>query len=181
MRCDRWTLGMDKQFHPTLYRACDYSTMLRFTLSLVSKRAPVDIVNIFQGFLLCRWSNPEVVCIVHVTCCESSLDRLWHVAWLVWGHYLKKGWLTSTGYGVTKLIDSKTNLKPISFFPRKCRLKYEIFSGMYDVNTLRPRQKIFQTTFSNAFSCMKMYEFRLRFQWSWFLRVQLTICQHCFR
>ena len=40
---------------------------------------------------------------------------------------------------------------------------------------------IFQTTFSNAFSWVKMYEFRLRFHWSLFPRVQLTICQHWFR
>ena len=32
---------------------------------------------------------------------------------------------------------------------------------------------ILQTTFSNVFSWMKMYEFRLKFQWSLFLRVQL--------
>ena len=30
------------------------------------------------------------------------------------------------------------------------------------------------TTFSNAYSWMKMYEFRLRFHWSLFLKVQLT-------
>ena len=40
---------------------------------------------------------------------------------------------------------------------------------------------IFQTTFSNAFSWMKMYEFRFRFHWSLFLRVQLTIYHHWFR
>ena len=40
---------------------------------------------------------------------------------------------------------------------------------------------ILQTTFSNAFSRMKMYEFRLGFHWSLFLRVQLTIFQHWFR
>ena len=40
---------------------------------------------------------------------------------------------------------------------------------------------IFQTTFSNPFSWMKMYEFRLRFHWSLFLRVQLTIFHHWFR
>ena len=40
---------------------------------------------------------------------------------------------------------------------------------------------IFRTTYSNAFSWMKMYEFRLRFHWSLFLRVQLTISQHWFR
>ena len=40
---------------------------------------------------------------------------------------------------------------------------------------------IFQTPFSNAFSWMKKYEFQLRFHWSLFLKLQLTILQHCFR
>ena len=40
---------------------------------------------------------------------------------------------------------------------------------------------IFQTTFSNEFSWMKMYEYRLKVHWSLFLRVQLTISQHWFR
>ena len=50
-------------------------------------------------------------------------------------------------------------------------------------NTLRPRQMdaISQTTFSNAFSWMKIFEFRLEFYWSLFLRFQLTIFQHWFR
>ena len=38
-----------------------------------------------------------------------------------------------------------------------------------------------QTTLSNAFSWMKMLEFRLRFHWSLFPRVQLIIIQHWFR
>ena len=40
---------------------------------------------------------------------------------------------------------------------------------------------ISQTTLSNAFSWMKMLEFRLRFQLSLFLRVQSTIIHHWFR
>ena len=40
---------------------------------------------------------------------------------------------------------------------------------------------ISQTTFSNAFAWMTMYEFQLKFHWSLFLRVQLTISQHWFR
>ena len=40
---------------------------------------------------------------------------------------------------------------------------------------------ISQTTFSNVFSAMKMFEFRLKFHWSLFPRVQLTIFQHWFR
>ena len=39
---------------------------------------------------------------------------------------------------------------------------------------------IFQTTFSNAFSWMKMFKFRLRFHGSLFPRVQLMIFQHWF-
>ena len=38
-----------------------------------------------------------------------------------------------------------------------------------------------QTTLSNAFSWMKMLKFRLRFHWSLFLRLQLTINQHWLR
>ena len=40
---------------------------------------------------------------------------------------------------------------------------------------------ISQTTFSSAFSWMKMFEFKLKFHWSLFLRVQLTSFQHWFR
>ena len=40
---------------------------------------------------------------------------------------------------------------------------------------------ISQTTFSNEFSWMKMYEYRLKFYLSLFLRVQFTISQHWFR
>ena len=39
---------------------------------------------------------------------------------------------------------------------------------------------ILQTTSSNAFSFMKMFEFWLKFHWSLFLRVQLIILQHWF-
>ena len=40
---------------------------------------------------------------------------------------------------------------------------------------------IFWMTFSNVFSSMKMYLFRLSFHWNLFLRVQLRIFQHWFR
>ena len=40
---------------------------------------------------------------------------------------------------------------------------------------------ISQTTCSSGFYWMKMFEFRLKFHWSLFLRVQLTIILHCFR
>ena len=40
---------------------------------------------------------------------------------------------------------------------------------------------IFQTTFSNAFSCKKSFVFWFEFQWSLFLRIQLITFQHWFR
>ena len=40
---------------------------------------------------------------------------------------------------------------------------------------------ISKTTLSSAFSWKKMSALRLKFHWSLFLRVQLTIFQHCFR
>ena len=40
---------------------------------------------------------------------------------------------------------------------------------------------IIQTTFSTAFCWLKMYEFRLRFHWKLFPRVQLTLFHHWFR
>ena len=39
----------------------------------------------------------------------------------------------------------------------------------------------FQTTFSNAFSWMKIYKLWLRFHCNFFPRVQITIFHHCFR
>ena len=40
---------------------------------------------------------------------------------------------------------------------------------------------IFQTTFSNGCSWMKIFEFWIQFDWSLFLRVQLIRTQHWFR
>ena len=40
---------------------------------------------------------------------------------------------------------------------------------------------ISQTIFSNVFSSMKMFQFRLKFPWGLFPRVQLIILQHWFR
>ena len=43
------------------------------------------------------------------------------------------------------------------------------------------KAEIFQTTFSNAFSWMKMFQLWLKFHWSVFLRVQSIIFHHRFR
>ena len=39
-RYNRWSLGMDKLFHPILYNGCDYISMLGLKLNHVSKRGP---------------------------------------------------------------------------------------------------------------------------------------------
>ena len=44
----------------------------------------------------------------------------------------------------------------------------------------RDKMDAISQTFSSAFSWMKMFEFGLKFHWSLFLRVQLTIFQHWF-
>ena len=57
-------------------------------------------------------------------------------------------------------------------------------NGIYALKTHWGRSKmadIFQTTFSNGYSWMKKCEFRLKFHWSLFLRVLLTIFHHWFR
>ena len=55
--------------------------------------------------------------------------------------------------------------------------------GLLAFNSLRPRQihAISQTTFSNAFSWMKMNEFRLGYHWSSFLSFESTIFHNWFR
>ena len=61
--------------------------------------------------------------------------------------------------------------------PRYVRTGLELADSVL----VRGRDKmaaILQTAFSNAFSVKKMHEFRLRFQSSLFLKVQLTIFQH---
>ena len=59
----------------------------------------------------------------------------------------------------------------------------KLWDGVYQV-THWGRDKIdsiSQTTFSSAFSWLKMFEFWLKLHRSLFLRVQLTIIQHWFR
>ena len=60
----------------------------------------------------------------------------------------------------------------------------DTFCGNRGLNTLRPRQDgrhFSDDVLSNAFSWMKMYEFRLRFDWILFLGFQLTIFQQWLR
>ena len=44
-----WSLGMDRQFHPTLCWACDFISMLRLKLIHVSKRGLADLKSSHFG------------------------------------------------------------------------------------------------------------------------------------
>ena len=72
--------------------------------------------------------------------------------------------LIYSSYGLSK--SSRSNSQPWFFFTHWGLDKMDAIS---------------QTTFSSAFSWMKIFWFWLKFHWSLFLRVQLTIFQHWFR
>ena len=66
-RCNRWSLGLKKWFHPTLYNGCDYLFMPGLKLIHVSKRSSrlpmfVPVPGLLsriaiQGPLLLTWFN----------------------------------------------------------------------------------------------------------------------------
>ena len=60
---------------------------------------------------------------------------------------------------------------------------HRMFHDVCCLRHLRPRQmaSISQMIFSNAFSIMKMVEFRLKLHWNLFPRGRITIGQHWFR
>ena len=98
-----------------------------------------------------------------------------------------------TNAGILLIRTSGTNFNEVlskieTFSFKKIHLKmpakWQTFCLSFNVLTHWGRDKvgaISQTTFSSTFSWMKMFEFRLEFHWSLFLRVQFTIFQHWFR
>ena len=63
--------------------------------------------------------------------------------------------------------------------PKGCMRVITLWKSAYLTHWDRDKMAaVSQTTFSDAFSWMKMYEFRLRFHWSLFLRFKLPILQH---
>ena len=85
--------------------------------------------------------------------------------------------------GKRPTLSSKTDMKIMGYQSRQCIQLVISTTKHTQINSLRPRQMdaIFQTTFSNAFSSIKMYEFLLKFHWSLFLGVQFTIFHHWLR
>ena len=102
-----------------------------------------------------------------IECCNSCLSTfvLYHTTWLL---------LFSIHLILNILSLSFLNKGPyiVDRVYAKCKIAscWE-FTCVFLFNILKLIQMaaIFQTTFSNAFSWMKMYEFRLKFHWSLFI------------
>ena len=79
---------------------------------------------------------------------------------------LPMDWLHSTTELNSIILESKFDYS----------IRYLENRSLHNFNTLRPSQisAISQTTFSNAFPWMKMYEFRLRFYWRVFPKVRIN-------
>ena len=88
--------------------------------------------------------------------------------------------VASKWFDVTNGVRQGDSLSPTLISIHLNDLAEEIKS----LNTLRPRQNgshFADDIFSNAFSWIKMLQLGLKFHWSLFPRVQLTIFQHWFR
>ena len=102
-----------------------------------------------------------------------------------WGVELKMNWLNwsipiSSGFQFQFNSNSKSfNSIPIQFMLNWIELIINS-NSIHELIRALNMAAIFQTTFSNVFSWMKMFEFRLWFHWSLLLRFQLTINQHWF-
>ena len=81
--------------------------------------------------------------------------------------------------------DCNTAITPLAIeFPSVSQTPWLDAPAIYPASThwrLDKMAAISQTTLSNTFSWMKIFEFRLKFHWSLFPRIQLTIFQHWFR
>ena len=95
-------------------------------------------------------------------------------------------------YSPQPITDSNKYTSWLQYMPHRAIYRYQDHLSVLKqcrpchtraINTLWPGQMaaISQMTFSNAFSWMKIYEFRLRFYRNLFLRFQLTTFQHWFR
>ena len=135
-----------------------YHMQLFFLTTVLGEYIGMPIVDLGVHLCLC-------ICI----CLSSVLN-----------HYLKKImiWMTSNpvcilmGQRLLKKLFDYSKCGPTSAPPGPLLLTHWGRDKMAAIS---------QTTLSNAFSRMKISEFWLKFHWSLFLRVWLTIFQHWFR
>ena len=80
-RFNRWSLGMDKYFNPTLYWACDYLYMLGLKLNHVSKRSHWSESSNWFKFISIRYRTVWTAVAHFCPACQTSLiaTRFWVV------------------------------------------------------------------------------------------------------
>ena len=132
----------------------------------------------------CSWSTLVQV----IACCLTTPSHYLNQCWPIINEVQKHSFQGSSNgnypdtspcggfhYHTIKITATFTRGQWVnSLSPEVCGWHFEY------VNILRPRQngRHFPDYISNACSWIKMYEYRLRFHWSVFLRVKLTIFQH---
>ena len=139
-------------------------------------------------------NNPNVICLVRDMIrgpCGQYETILLLTAWSLFGaraFALQPWWLHRPVGAVydpqhnacNKYVCGASKLYEIHWVIR-ASLSFNAWIGsLSKLNTFRPRQMdaISQTTFSNGFSWMKIFEFWLKFHWSLFPRIQLIIFHH---
>ena len=91
---------------------------------------------------------------------------------------LLKRFSTSTGYNVPVRLNLVFYRQGPCGAYCQCRMPLDMKNNSgFQFNPLRPRETGRHYAVSSAFSWMKLFEFRLKFHWNLFLRVQLTIFQ----
>ena len=85
-RCSRWSLGMDKLFHLTLYWACGYLSMLGSNIINVSKQGSRAIdrvpgIGATKEVTWCHWHQDWDLGIFEVRLCSSvdCIPLMWTV------------------------------------------------------------------------------------------------------
>ena len=155
-------LEMINRFHPTLYTGCHYLSMYGLKLIHVSERAP------------------DVVAPIHGNNDYYKIRRSGMKEELLVTFKVSIGWLTVQGTDVDYKQGNNKSMRQILRW-QVLRQKKIIQDQIFILRKIQPfsilthwgrdeMNNISQTTFSNVFSSMKMFEFRLKFHWSLFPR-----------
>ena len=135
-------------------------------------------------YSLLDWQSSVNICNKYVYDLMISSDTVWSIpclfiAW--WSQLTRFGQYHMPVYSLVKSILTQPGWYHACLGPddvNRCSSLDTMQLTHWDRDKLAA---IFQPTFSNVFSRIKMYEFRLRFHWTLFLWVQLIIFQRWFR
>ena len=138
-----------------------------------------EIISFSRSFFVCKiWAillRPQCVRLgpsqrdIYIATCGSVPLNSYQSTWSTGSKFCLLRLTLNSGMYIIQVI--WCCLKPFSQWCCSIRLTHLPLDKMAAISQ----------TLSNAFSWMKMGEFRLNFHWSLFLRVQLTIFQHWFR